>query len=73
MPIHWHHPSGPHFGNMVALLIFDGGLPRVRLEKAVQTAATDEREAETGLELIEDLSLTRTPRVPQKAAAQRTR
>src|SRR6185369_147787 len=24
LPITWHHPTGPHFGNMLALLVLDG-------------------------------------------------
>jgi hypothetical protein len=35
VPIRWHHPSGPHFGNILALLIFDGRSARVVLEKAI--------------------------------------
>ncbi len=62
-PIHWHHPSGPHFGNTLALLILDGRSARVRLERAVRTEASDEREASVDLALTEDLSLTEAPRV----------
>jgi hypothetical protein len=35
LPIHWTHPSGPHFGNQLALLTFDARQARVRLERAV--------------------------------------
>jgi len=63
LPIHWHHPSGPHFGNTLALLILDGRSARVRLERAVRVEASDEREAGTDLKLTEDLSLTELPRV----------
>lgn len=63
LPIHWHHPSGPHFGNTLALLILDGRSARVRLERSVRTEASDEREARVDLALTEDLSLTELPRV----------
>jgi hypothetical protein len=63
LPIHWHHPSGPHFGNMLALLILDGRSARVRLERAVRAEASDEREAGPDLRITEDLSLTESPRV----------
>jgi hypothetical protein len=63
LPIHWHHPSGPHFGNMLSLLVLDRELPRVRLERAVRTAASAEREAGADLVLVEDLSMLEAPRV----------
>jgi hypothetical protein len=34
LPIAWHHPSGPHFGNMLASLTFDGRHAGVQLERA---------------------------------------
>ena len=45
LPIHWHHPSGPHFGNQLALLTFDGRQARVRLERAAcpRTPAANDR------------------------------
>ena len=63
LPIHWHHPSGPHFGNTLALLTFYGRSARVRLERAVRTEASDEHEAGTDLTITEDLSLTEAYRV----------
>ena len=36
LPIHWRHPSGPHFGNQLALLTFDGRQARVRLTRTVR-------------------------------------
>jgi hypothetical protein len=72
VPIHWHHPSGPHFGNMLALLTLDERSPRIRLERSVKTEATDEREAGAGLELIEDLHMTEAPRIAQLADAHRS-
>jgi len=35
LPIHWYHPTGPHFGNELALLVFDGRTARVTLERSV--------------------------------------
>lgn len=58
LPIRWHHPSGPHFGNTLALLILDGRSARVRLERAVRSEGSDEDDARAGLEITEDLSLT---------------
>jgi hypothetical protein len=63
LPIRWHHPSGPHFGNMLALLILDGRSARVVLERAVRTDGSGEREVGTDLEITEDLSLTDARRV----------
>ena len=37
LPIHWHHPSGPHFGNMLGSVTFEGRSARARLERAVWT------------------------------------
>jgi hypothetical protein len=63
VPIHWHHPSGPHFGNMLAVLAFDGRSASVRLERAVVAAGPDPvspdgQERRADLEVVEDLSLT---------------
>jgi len=63
LPIHWHHPSGPHFGNTLALLTFEGRSARVVLERAVRTDTSGEREAGTDLEITEDMSLTDARRV----------
>jgi len=63
LPIHWHHPSGPHFGNTLALLTFEGRSARVLLERAVRTDASGEREAGTDLEITEDMSLTDARRI----------
>ena len=35
LPIEWHHPTGPHFGNELALLVFDGRSARVVLERSL--------------------------------------
>jgi hypothetical protein len=60
LPIRWHHPSGPHFGNMLALLTFEGRTAQVRLEQGVRSESSESRgRAATGdLTVIEDLSLT---------------
>ena len=50
LPIHWRHPSGPHFGNELALVTFDGREARVRLERTVRppdAAARATRDAAT--------------------------
>jgi hypothetical protein len=63
LPIHWHHPSGPHFGNMVGSVTFDGPSARVRLERAVWTQASAEHEEGTEVKVADDLDLTSLPRV----------
>ena len=63
VPIHWHHPAGPHFGNILALLTLDGPKARVRLEKAVRTDASDGGPRSVDLAVIEDRLLTNTGRV----------
>jgi phosphodiesterase/alkaline phosphatase D-like protein len=63
LPIHWHHPSGPHFGNTLALLILDGRSARVRLERAVRTKASDGLRPGTDMQITDDLLLTELPRV----------
>ena len=63
LPIHWHHPSGPHFGNTLALLVFDGDSARVRLERSIRVEGTDEHESGVDMALTEDMSLTEAPRV----------
>ena len=35
LPIHWTHPSGPHFGNEIGSVTFDGRSARVVLERSV--------------------------------------
>jgi len=63
VPISWHHPAGPHFGNILALLTLDGPKARVRLEKAVRVDASDGGQRSIGLAVIEDRLLTDTDRV----------
>ena len=68
LPIRWHHPSGPHFGNSLALLVLDGSSAGVTMERSVRARASDGRgiggRAEAPkLEIIADLSLTALRRV----------
>ncbi|HET9613572.1 MAG TPA: alkaline phosphatase D family protein, partial [Candidatus Limnocylindrales bacterium] len=34
LPIHWRHPTGPHFGNALASLTFEGRTARLALERS---------------------------------------
>jgi hypothetical protein len=65
LPIHWRHPTGPHFGNALALLVFEGRSARLVLERSLRpprsTPGEDERGTTPGLEIIADLSLTEDP------------
>jgi hypothetical protein len=63
LPIHWHHPSGPHFGNILGALTFDGESARVRLESAVRTPATGEHPERADMSLTADLDLLKLHRV----------
>jgi hypothetical protein len=63
LPIHWHHPSGPHFGNTLASLTFDAGSVNVRLERATWTEPSDGGETHPDIRIIEELSLMDLPRV----------
>jgi hypothetical protein len=57
LPIFWHHPIGPLFGNMLSLLTFDGGSARVAFEAS---AAPDPKHpaAKSGLRVVGEVSLT---------------
>ena len=65
LELEWHHPTGPHFGNELALLVFDGRAARVVLERALPpapgTPSEDLRTAQPGLAIVADLALTDTP------------
>jgi hypothetical protein len=63
LPIHWHHPSGPHFGNMLGLLILDGRSAQIRLHRSTGTAATDGANGGADIEIVEDMSMTEARRV----------
>ena len=62
LPIKWHHPSGPHFGNELALLVFDGRSARIVLERSVRPAGLiageDEASKAPGLAILVDYPLT---------------
>ena len=62
LKLEWHHPTGPHFGNELALLVFDGREARVVLERSLPpapgTPSEDLRTAQPGLAIVADLSLT---------------
>jgi hypothetical protein len=65
LPIRWHHPTGPHFGNMLALLVLDGREARLVLERAIeaeQPSARTDAAAEAKLVITKELSLTEAPR-----------
>jgi len=65
VPIRWHHPTGPHFGNMLALLVLDGRNARLVLERAVRSETPDapsEAASEARLVVTKELSLIATPR-----------
>jgi len=64
VPIQWHHPSGPHFGNMLALLVLDGRSARVRLERSIRVDEDAEHEHRVGedLAVTAELALTELPR-----------
>ena len=70
--IEWHHPTGPHFGNELALLVFDGRSARVVLERALPpppgTPGEDAPDAQPGLAIVADLSLTDRPRAEPSGA-----
>jgi hypothetical protein len=63
LPIRWHHPTGPHFGNMLAVLTFDGRSARVSLERAVRTKAADGGDGTIDLAMTKEVALTELPRV----------
>ncbi|MEA2549225.1 MAG: hypothetical protein QOE42_1823, partial [Chloroflexota bacterium] len=57
LPIHWTHPSGPHFGNQLALMLFDGRQARVRLTRTVRPDRGG-RDNAPGLEVVVEHDLT---------------
>jgi hypothetical protein len=57
LPIRWHHPAGPYFGNMLALLTLDGRGASVRLERSI-AKGTGSPDARVVLSTVEDLKLT---------------
>lgn len=63
LPIRWHHPSGPHFGNMLAELVFDGPTARVTLRRSAPSESAHAATPDTGLTVVEDLGLTEMRRI----------
>jgi phosphodiesterase/alkaline phosphatase D-like protein len=65
LPISWHHPTGPHFGNELGLVVFDGRSARVVLERSVRPAklipGEDVKATAVGLAIVYDESLTDPP------------
>ncbi|MGH2464878.1 MAG: alkaline phosphatase D family protein [Candidatus Limnocylindrales bacterium] len=65
LTIEWHHPTGPHFGNELALLVFEGRSARVLLERSLPPASGTPGEdlsiAPPGLAIVAELSLTSAP------------
>jgi hypothetical protein len=61
LPIRWHHPTGPHFGNELALLVFEGRSARLVLERSVRppklTPGEDAAAAKPGLAIVVELPL----------------
>jgi phosphodiesterase/alkaline phosphatase D-like protein len=59
LPIHWTHPTGPHFGNEIGMVAFDGRSGRVVLERSVPPGPDA---GTTGgvvrLDVVTDLDLT---------------
>jgi len=76
LPIRWHHPTGPHFGNMLASLTFDGRHASVQLERSVSEERrgtrgrpddrnrTPQPDPSVNLETIVELSLTDVRETP---------
>jgi hypothetical protein len=58
LPIRWHHPSGPHFGNMLSQLTFDGRSARVRMERSTTPESGREGAQDATLEVADELLLT---------------
>ncbi|HTK45425.1 MAG TPA: alkaline phosphatase D family protein [Patescibacteria group bacterium] len=65
LPIRWHHPTGPHFGNILAMLVLDGRQAHLVLERAIRADEPDARTeaaSEAKLVVTKELSLTEAPR-----------
>jgi hypothetical protein len=62
LPIDWHHPSGPNFGNELALLVFEGRSAHIVLERSVRppkpVPGEDKAAAGPGLAIVIDHPLT---------------
>jgi hypothetical protein len=62
LAVTWRHPTGPHFGNELATLVFDGRSARVLLERSTGAPrlvhGEDTRAAAPGLAIVFDEPLT---------------
>ncbi|HYK96547.1 MAG TPA: alkaline phosphatase D family protein [Candidatus Dormibacteraeota bacterium] len=67
LPIYWHHPLGPLFGNMLSLLTFDGGSAHVHFEGSAAPDRRARREqpgAKADLEVLGEVRLTEPRATP---------
>jgi len=70
LPIYWHHPTGPHFGNALSVLSLDGRSARLLLRRSVTKgrASADDHggrtDGPTEMEVLAELDLT-APRRPR--------
>jgi phosphodiesterase/alkaline phosphatase D-like protein len=62
LPIRWHHPTGPHFGNELGLVVFQGRTAQIVLERSVRPAkllpGEDLKATSVGLSIVYDEALT---------------
>ena len=63
LPIRWHHPSGPHFGNILGALTFDGEAARIRLLTAIRVPGAADDPEGADITTKEDVRLTELHRV----------
>ena len=63
LPIYWHHPVGPLFGNMLSQLTFDGGSARVRFEGSAPPDP-DQPDERSSLQVVAEVRLTEPRATP---------
>jgi hypothetical protein len=63
LPLYWHHPIGPLFGNMLAQLTFDGGTATVRFEGSAAPTKEQPR-VDASLEVKGEVRLTEPRQTP---------
>jgi len=63
LPIYWHHPVGPLFGNMLSLLTFDAGSAEVRFEGSAPPDP-DEPDEPASLRVVARVRLTEPRATP---------
>jgi len=61
LELQWHHPTGPHFGNTLAQLTFDGREASVLIERAIDKAGVGQP-SDPDIVRTAELSLTSAPR-----------